>query len=108
MTEATKMPIVGDYKGFRARKSPDSGASWINVFYVCEDGEERCVGQSHDFRSSVELMLRRPLPTWMTKRPEAWSPHSDRAKIASTCRHGVLLSEICYACAESYGSARAV
>ena len=100
--------LIGDYKGFRARKSPDVDATWINVFYVAYDSEERCVGQSQErnWHNTVELYLRKPLSTWMTKLDEAWSPHSDQKHIASTCVHDVSLSHSCDKCIEHYGSAR--
>jgi hypothetical protein len=102
---AKELPIIEDYKGFRSRKSPDS-ENWLNAYYVCEDGEERCVGQTHNIKSTAEGYLRRPLPTWMTKKPEAWSSHSDQKRISSTCGHDVSLSELCDRCIESYGEAR--
>jgi hypothetical protein len=91
-----------DYKGFRCRQ-------WngiLNIYYVCEDGEERCCGQTTNFHASVEGILRRPLPRWMTKKEEAWSPYTDHEHINSTCAHNVSLSEHCDTCMESYGEAR--
>lgn len=97
--------IIQDYKGFRSRQSLDSD-SYQNAYYICDDGEERCVGQTNDIVKTAEGYLRKPLPTWMTKKPIAWSPYSDQKHIASTCCHGVALTAMCDTCIESYGEAR--
>jgi hypothetical protein len=95
---------VGDYKGFRARV----GERCMNLFYVCDDGEERCCGQTHDFHAAVEWHIRSKLPTWMTKKPPAFSPYHDAEKARTTCAHGVPLTATCDPCVESYGCNRAM
>lgn len=107
---AMAMPVIRDYKGFRSRLSPDQD-KWPglqNAYYVREDGTEVCLGQTDDLVSSAEWHLRRPLPTWMTGKPEAYSEHHDPEKTRTTCAHGVSLDAVCDPCAESYGSARAM
>jgi len=97
--------ILDRYKGFVSR--PCLGyPGTVNVMYVCEDGEERCCGQSHNFRGTVEGIIRDPLPTWMTKKAPALSQHHDAELVRRTCAHGVSLSADCDRCIESYGSAR--
>jgi hypothetical protein len=98
--------IIRDYKGFRSRQSPDSD-NYQNAFFVREDGREACVGQTHDIVKTAEWYIRQPLPTWMTGKnwPE-FASHYDEAHVKRTCIHDVLLDEVCYSCAESYGEAR--
>jgi hypothetical protein len=97
--------IIHDYKGFRSRQSPDSD-NWQNAFYIRKDGREICVGQTSDITRTAEGYIRRPLPTWMTGKPEAFSPYHDAEHVRNTCIHDVPLSEDCDHCAESYGENR--
>lgn len=97
--------IIRDYKGFRSRQSPDSD-NYQNVFYVREDGREVCLGQTTDIVVLAEFKIRYPLPTWMTGKPEAFSPHHDPELVRNTCTHGVSMEAYCGTCHESYGNAR--
>lgn len=93
------------YKGFITRPSSDD-KNWLGLFFVREDGQEICCGQTRSLQKAVEGYLREPLPTWMTGKPPAMSPYADIDHIRNTCSHNIPLTDRCWSCIESYGSAR--
>ena len=76
------MTLLASRKPFIVRSSPDKNASYANLFYIRDNGDEVCYGQispipgylnNHGYVVAIEQLIDRffttkieTYPTWMT------------------------------------------